>query len=259
VFRQASRRSRMELKKEDPSTLEVSSEEEQIKKFLFSDMEQQQQKEKKVFVELGCGSAGVAKSLVHAFPETLEIKAFEVDKVQLEKNIASGIDCANLTFQYGGMQDIALEDESVDAVVMLKSLHHVPTELAEEGFQQVRRILKKGGKLFVSEPVFQGNFNEILRVFHDEEKVRGNAFEQLKKQVDNGNFQLEKEVHFVSSSNFPKGFEDFEERIIKSTHTHHQIDEDKLKIVKEKFEKHVKEDGSVQFFMPMRVDVLVKA
>ena len=246
----------MELAKEDLSGLEVHSEEELIKKFLLPD---KQPRQPLVFVELGCGSAGVAKSLAQAFPETLQIKAFEVDKIQLEKNVRECTkSCGNLYFQYGGMQEIALEDESVDAVVMLKSLHHVPSELLDEGFKQVRRILKTGGKLFVSEPVFQGAFNEILRVFHDEETVRGNAFEHLRKQVDDGNFRLEQEVHFVSSSRYPKGFEDFEAKIIKSTHTHHQLGEGKLKIVKDLFSKHVREDGSAHFLNPMRVDVLVK-
>jgi len=254
---------KMKLMENDYSTLDISSEEELIKTFLLPAAKQQQQCDSPLFwVELGCGAAGVAKSIAKAFSaDTLRIKGFEVDKIQLEKNVAENNNnaCNNLSFEYGGMQDIALADGSVDAVIMLKSLHHVPAELLEGGFDEVYRILKPGGKLFVSEPVFAGEFNDILRIFHDEQAVRANAFEQLQKQVTRGRFQLEQEIHFTSCSKYPKGFEDFDERIIQSTHTEHKLEEDKLKMVQEKFAKHVQEDGSAHFLIPMRVDVLVRS
>lgn len=51
----------------------------------------------------------------------------------------------------------------------------------------------KLGLAYISEPVFAGNFNELLRLFHDEELVRLAAFNAIKQALDCGLFSLEKQ------------------------------------------------------------------
>ena len=210
-----------------------------------------------VWVELGCGAAKCAQSLAKDL-KNVRFRCYEVDEKQLQKNLALPSCPENLSFGMAGMQNFPADNESVDAVVMLKSLHHVPKEFLKPGFERIRSALKVGGKLFICEPVFTGDFNEILRLFHDEEEVRSNAFDALKSQVEEESFELEKELHFQVLSKFPRGFADFEERVIGSTFNHFQLSDTVLEMVKERFQKHVKEDGSAQFYMPMRLDLLVK-
>ena len=81
-----------------------------------------------------------------------------------------------MKFDLAGAQQIPLDDGSVDIVLMFKSLHHVPLELMEASLQEINRVLKPGGLAYISEPVFSGDFNDILRLFNNEKKVREAAF-----------------------------------------------------------------------------------
>ena len=209
----------------------------------------------KHIMELGCGSAEITRDLATSGVNR-EITAFEVDEIAHEKNLQL-TDLPNVTFGLAGAQDIPLEDESVDVVFMFKSLHHVPLELMDESLQEIRRVLKPGGMVYISEPVFAGDFNEILRLFHDEQKVREAAFNAVKKAVDEDLFNLVEETFFNSPMTF-ESFADFENKVLNVTHTDHTLDESIYKLVKQRFEQHLKDDGA-HFLMPIRVDLLQRS
>ena len=206
-------------------------------------------------VELGCGTALVTRKLAEAWP-TANIIAAEVDVTQHNKNLAIS-DLHNVTFQLAGMESINVDDSSIDAVIMLKSLHHVPGHLLERGFAEVHRILRPGGQLYISEPVFDGDFNEILRLFNDEEQVRQSAFDATVKAVESGQFKLVSETHFLSKSVFAD-FAAFEERILNVTHSEFGIDDELHQKIKSKFKDFPDIDGSKVFMNPTRVDLLKK-
>ena len=98
------------------------------------------------------------------------------------------------------------------------------------------------------------DFNEILRLFHDEQKVRAAAFNTVKKAVDAGLFNLVEETFFNSPMKF-ESFADFENKVLKVSHTNHALDEKLYQQVKQGFEHHLKDDGA-HFLMPIRVDLL---
>ncbi|WP_455203973.1 class I SAM-dependent methyltransferase [Kaarinaea lacus] len=206
----------------------------------------------KHILELGCGSAEITRDIATA-GSNRNITAYEVDEIAHEKN-AQITDLPNVTFGLAGAQEIPLGDESVDVVFMFKSLHHVPLELMDQSMREVRRVLKPGGLAYISEPVFAGEFNEILRLFHDEEKVREAAFSTVKKAVDEGLLNLVEETFFNSPMKF-ESFADFENKVLKVTHTDHTLDENVYKLVKQRFETHLSDDGA-HFLMPIRVDLL---
>ena len=206
-------------------------------------------------VELGCGTAFVTRKLAEAWP-TANIIAAEVDETQHKKNLEI-TDLQNVIFQLAGMEKIDVENNSIDAVIMLKSLHHVPAHLLQQGFTEVHRILKPGGFLYISEPVFDGDFNEILRLFNDEEKVRQSAFDATVKAVESGQFKLSRELHFLSKSVFTD-FSAFEDRILNVTHSEFGIDDELHQKIKNKFQEYPDTDGSKVFMNPTRVDLLEK-
>jgi len=122
--------------------------------------------------------------------------------------------------------------------------------------KEVERILKPGGMVYISEPVFAGPYNEILRLFHDEELVRKAAFDAIKRAVSSSSLLLVDELFFNKLVEFVD-FEQFERNVIGVTHSNHQLSNRLLQKVKDKFMPHMEPDG-VKFLVPMRVDLLQK-
>lgn len=206
----------------------------------------------KHILELGCGKANITRKIALS-GVNCRVTATEVDVIAHQNNLLIK-DLPNVTFKLSGAQNICLEDESVDVVFMFKSLHHVPMAMMETSMHEIRRVLKPGGFAYISEPVFAGEFNEIMRLFNDEELVRETAFKTLERAVGTGLFKLVEEVFFNSPRNYAD-FTEFESNIIKATHANHKLDQKLYARVKEKFEKHLGDNGA-HFVNPMRVDLL---
>jgi len=208
----------------------------------------------KKILELGCGDASITRLIASSAVDCV-ITATEVDPIQHQKNLKV-VDMSNVNFKLAGCENIPAEDNSFDIVFMFKSLHHVPLELLDKALQEVKRVLKTGGMIYISEPVFDGDFNEILRVFHDEELVRKYAFDAIKKAIDKKELVLVKEIFFYSPVVF-NNFRQFEERIIGVTHTEHNLSDDMFLKVKQKFDDFYQKNSG-NFTIPNRVDILTK-
>lgn len=205
-------------------------------------------------LDLGCGTASFARKVAEKHPGA-KITALEVDRQQHAKNLASEKP-ANLEFGRGGAEEIPYDDATFDLVSMIKSLHHVPLELIDRAFAEIHRVLKPGGHALILEPVFMGEFNEVIRVYHDEERVRLAAFDATKRAVDSGRFALVEERHFCSENKY-RDFADFERKHIGVTHTEHRLTPEQYAEVQRRFAKHMTPDGA-RFLQPLRVDLLAK-
>jgi ubiquinone/menaquinone biosynthesis C-methylase UbiE len=205
-------------------------------------------------LELGCGRAWMTRHLAenHAVEHII---ATDVDHIQHEKNLSIS-DLPNVSFVFGGAEAIAQPDASIDIVLMLKSLHHVPADLMITALAEISRVLKPGGLAYISEPVYRGDFNEILSLFNDEKIVRIAAFEAIKDAVASGMLESAAEYFFESPGHFTD-WDDFEQRIINVTHTDHAIDADLYAKIKSAFMLHMGADGA-HFLRPSRVNLLRK-
>jgi len=205
-------------------------------------------------IELGCGHAAHTRAIAES-GRPASILACEVDTIQHEKNLTI-TDLPTVTFAHAGAQEIPSEENSADIVMMFKSLHHVPQDQMAKALQEIRRVLRPGGLAYISEPVYAGDFNEVLRLFHDEKAVREAAFTAVQNAVNNGVLELV-EQHFFNTPMDFSDFADFEQRIIGATHTDHNLAPDLLQTVREKFDGFMGPDGA-HFVMPIRVDLLRK-
>ena len=205
-------------------------------------------------LELGCGRAFKTRWL--ADHGTAAVTALEVDRIQHEKNLLI-YDLPTVTFAYGGAEAIPAEDASHDLVVMFKSLHHVPVESMSKAMEEIARVLRPGGLAYISEPVYAGDFNEILRLFHDEKEVREAAFSAVSGAVESGLLELAGQ-HFFNSISAFDDFAQFEDRILNVTHTDHSLAPDLYAEVKRRFDANLTADGA-RFLIPLRIDLLRKS
>ena len=135
------------------------------------------------FIELGCGNARLARSLLRRYAGS-QLVGLEVDAVQHAKNVADPQE--RLVFMAGSAEAIPFPDASFDGALMLKSLHHVPLDGMDLALAEVARVIKPGGWLYVSEPIFGGALNEIVRLYNDENTVRRAAQAALDRAVAAG-------------------------------------------------------------------------
>ena len=208
----------------------------------------------RTIIELGCGKAELTRHIATSGAGR-SITAFEVDEIQHAENEKIA-DLPNVIFKPGVAENIDKEDESVDITFMFKSLHHVPIDAMDMAFTEIHRVLKPGGFVYISEPIFEGEFNDILRLFHDEKTVRLAAFNAEKEAISSGKFALVKQVFFNSPMHFDD-FAAFEKLILGVTHTDFVLTPELYEEVKTKFERHLGKNGA-DFKMPIRVDLLRK-
>lgn len=179
--------------------------------------------------------------------------ALEVDEVQHRLNLAIE-DLPNVHFGLGSAQDIPASSAAFDTALLFKSLHHVPAAHMDAALRELARVLKPGGLAHISEPLFIGSFNDVLRLFHDEQQVREEAYAAIQRALDAGLFKHVSQTFFRAPVHFAD-FEEFESRIIKVSHTNHRLSPQLLREVRLRFEEHLGADGA-DFAQPCRIDLL---
>ena len=202
-------------------------------------------------IELGCGAAGLARQLLQRHPDS-RVTGLEVDQRQHAKNLAAPQ--AGLHFVSGVAQAIPFEDARFDLALMLKSLHHVPMASMAKALAEAARVLRPGGHLYVSEPVYGGDFNDLIRLFNEEGAVRAAAQAAVDAALQQGNWTQVVEQRFDMPVTF-KNFDDFEQRLMRPTFADHRIDDAKLAQVRAAFEPHAGAGGA-HFRRPMHVRLL---
>jgi ubiquinone/menaquinone biosynthesis C-methylase UbiE len=205
-------------------------------------------------IELGCGPADLARRLANRFPRC-SIAALEIDAIQHRKNLANPQ--PGIEFIEAGAQAVPFADASFDLAIMLKSLHHVPLSLIDQAIGEVARVVKPGGLFYVSEPVYGGAFNSLIRLFNDEGVVRAAAQRALDQAIaQTGKWQQIAERHFGLSSTF-SNFEAFETKQMRPSYADHRLDDTKVAEVRTAFEPFMTAGGAT-FVRPLHVRVLAR-
>ncbi len=202
-------------------------------------------------IELGCGNARLSRDLLRQYPQC-HVTGLEVDRIQHAANMANPAE--RLEFVEAGAQAIPAPDASFDLAIMLKSLHHVPLERMDEALAEIERVLKPGGHWYVSEPVYAGDLNELVRVFNDEGTVRAAAQALVDKAAANGRWDRVSDVYFDVPVAY-RDFADFERRMVDVTYADRRFDEATRIRVQALFGPHMTEEGA-RFVRPMHVTLL---
>lgn len=205
-------------------------------------------------IEAGCGAARLARDLIQRHG-TADVTGIEVDDRQLAKNLLEPAE--RLRFERAGAEAIPFGDASFDGAMMLKSLHHVPMALMDQALSEIARVLRPRGWLYVSEPVYAGPLNELIRLFNDEGEVRAAAQSALDRVIATGQWIAAAEQRFEMPVRFAS-FEEFEQRMMRPTFADHGIDDAMIDRVRQRYAPHQGEGGA-HFTRPMHVRLLRKA
>jgi SAM-dependent methyltransferase len=204
-------------------------------------------------IELGCGNARLGRELRELGLVT-RYTGLEVDERQHAKNLATPV--AGMAFVQAGAQAIPCANQQFDLALMLKSLHHIPLHAMGKALDEVARVLKPGGWLYVSEPVYAGALNDIVKLFNDEGMVRAAAQLALDEALDRHDspWQALHELRFDMPARYTSSA-DFEQRMLYPTFADHRISDATLQAVRAALAPHLGPDGA-RFTRPMHVRVL---
>ncbi|MEO6858439.1 MAG: methyltransferase domain-containing protein [Solirubrobacteraceae bacterium] len=119
-------------------------------------------------LDVGCGPGHLVRSLaaLGARPVGLEVSA-----EQLAPALAAD-DGSGGRYMIGRAEALPLEDATMDVVVFMRALHHVPVEEQFTALSEGRRVLRRGGYLYVAEPLTEGSYFELMRIVEDERAAR---------------------------------------------------------------------------------------
>lgn len=203
-------------------------------------------------IELGCGNARLARGLVQRYAGT-QLVGLEVDEVQHAKNVAHPQQ--RLVFMAGSAEAVPFPDASFDGALMLKSLHHVPLDGMDAALAEVARVVKPGGWFYVSEPIFGGALNEIVRLYNDENTVRRAAQAALDRALAAGtHWAAGAERRFAQPAHF-QDWAEFEQRMLYPSFADHHITPAMAERVRAAFLPHMTAYGA-HFVRPMHVRLL---
>ena len=121
---------------------------------------------------------------------------------------------------------------------------------------EIHRVLRPGGRALFSEPVYWGEFNDLMSLIHDEKLVREAAFGALRAAVDAGLFSGDAEV-FIEVPGSYATWDAFADRFLNVTHTELDVDEQRRAQIRAAFETYLTPTGA-HFMKPHRIDVLRK-
>ncbi|MFK7742530.1 MAG: class I SAM-dependent methyltransferase [Planctomycetota bacterium] len=207
-------------------------------------------------LELGCGRAQHTRAIALGGAGR-DVLALEVDEIQHRQNLEIA-DLPNVRFALGAAESIPAPDDSFDVVFLFKSLHHVPVPVMDRAMVEIARVLGPGGFAYISEPLYRDDYNDLLRIFHDERDVRQQASEAVDRALQSGLLELVSQTFFRAPLHFAN-LAEFERRVVAATHSDHRLDAAQQAAVRAQFERSaggLGENDGVTFAQPIRVDLL---
>jgi SAM-dependent methyltransferase len=194
----------------------------------------------KVVVDVGCGAGALVRRLAANGADAIGV---EVSEQQLTAARAE----PGGRYLVGRAQALPFDDPSVDVVLFMRSLHHVPPEGMVDALREATRVLRPGGIVYVAEPLPEGEFFEIVRMVEDEGPVRlaaqralGDARRAGLERVTTVDYDVEVEI---------SGLEALRARIV-------SVDPQRAATFDARAEELAHALGDGRFVQPMRADVL---
>jgi SAM-dependent methyltransferase len=204
-------------------------------------------------VDVGCGGGALVRDLV---AHGARVTGVEISEEQLAPAVR-GDGGSGARYVVGLAQRLPLSDASVDAVVFMRALHHVPPADMLDGLREAARVLRPGGVVYISEPLPEGDFFELTSLVEDEREVRAAAQRTIADAAAAGLERAETVEYDVRLC--LAGLDAFAARIISVDPSRREVFEARKDDLAEAFARSGEpgeRPGERCFLAPMRADVL---
>jgi len=131
-------------------------------------------------LDLGCGAgfdAFLASKKVEESGKVIGVD-FSEEMIAKAKQNSEKYGYKNTEFRYGDIEDLPIEDSSIDVIISNCVINLAPDK--NKVFKESYRVLKKGGKMFVSDIVLLGNLTEEQK--QNKELISGCVSGALQKE-----------------------------------------------------------------------------
>lgn len=148
----------------------------------------------KPILDIGCGTGALARALTEA---GAVVTGLDPGPEALAK-ARSLVPAAR--FEEGSAEALPFDDGQFEGVVMMNSLHHVPSPA--RALTEAARVLKPGRRLVVVEPSASGTFFDALRPIEDETEIRALAQAAIAQAMSAGALICERDLTLDRSETF---------------------------------------------------------
>lgn len=203
-------------------------------------------------LDLGCGTGGLSRRIARE-AAAAHVTGIDAEAAQIAR--AAEKDAPDVSFLQGRGEALSLKTASMDAAIMMKSLHDVPIPSMDTALAELARVLRPGGRAYICEPAYEGAFNDVLRIFHDEGPERAAALAALGRSLDAGLFLMTDRFDYLRPLAF-RDLDDFRARMMDLPWLKTKITPAVEAQVARLWARHQSPDGSADFKSRMLVFVL---
>lgn len=202
-------------------------------------------------VDVGCGDGWLVRRLAK---RGAHVTGVEVSPKQMAMARAA-TPVRDEHYIQGLAEDLPVTSRSVDIVIYFNSLHHIDGDGLMKALREAARVLRSGGILYVSEPLAEGPYFELMKPAHDETAVRQRALDALRFAPEVG-LLIERQLTHLDTVRLAD-FQAFHDRLTSiNPHIRDRFDELEEQL-RASFELLGTEtDRGWAFDQPMRVSVL---
>ncbi len=132
-------------------------------------------------LEIGCGRGGFACWLATQDPAPKRIVAADFSNTAVQKGrlFAARTELLSIDWEVMDIQAIAHDDNSFDTIISCETIEHVPSP--RRAVQELSRVLKPGGKLFLTTPNYLGT----LGLYRAYLRLCGRRFSEEGQPINN--------------------------------------------------------------------------
>jgi len=205
-------------------------------------------------LDLGCGNGWVA----HALSVPTE-HMIGLDPSLAQIGLATKpTPAANERYVCALGEALPFDDAGFDIVLLFNSFHHILISNQERALVECARVMKKGGLLYIQEPVASGPAYELCRPLDDEAELYARAFDAIVAVTAGGYFVQVLEEWFTIDYRYDD-FEAFcEEMTCVKSDRSRRLDQLQTSLESDFFRLGRKESDRWHFAQVQRVNLLKK-